>query len=699
MQSAPSFRAAKNQSLPDYSFDFKVTPRLKTQVEFWKKIYSKYNSKQVVIHDKEHLGVVYTVLDFSDLENTRSSRLRRRKRRHLVKKAKEKYRRILRKLARKRYKVEQLNKEEKRIYDLFAEVKGRKKFYRARSWRRIRAQTGQKDRFRKAIIRSGHYLGEMEKIFQAAGLPVELTRLPFVESFFNTHARSKRGATGMWQFMYSTGRNFLQINHLVDERKDPYLATEAAAKLLTRNYDRLGSWPLALTAYNHGAMGVARGLRRTQAETLEELIENYNHRRFGFASKNFYAEFLAALEVCENYRKYFGLLSIKKALQYDTVELPYYTNSQDITKHCNLSRDELKELNPALRRAVLKGHNHIPKGYPLHIPAGSRQAFLAAYERIPKERKYLAQKRNIRHRVRRGESLSLIARRYRCSIESIVAANNLKNRHFVRVGQYLRIPTIEMGEALLASGGSLQHRVRRGETLSKIAKRYRTSVSRLVRANNLSNRHFLQVGQKLIVPQPQLVAYRPRAKQKTASQPQVPEIETQAASTPQEEIIEGVGSEPPAGQENELLAEVPAEEESTPTLLIHEITVHPHETIGHYAEWARLPARSLRRLNSLKYRQQIHVGQKLAVELSQVTRAEFDKKRQAFQEKLEQQYLSQYKVEKVLTHTLKPRQNAWYLCRYVYNVPLWLVKKYNADKNLSELNVGDKLLIPVLKEM
>lgn len=691
-QQNPAREAEPN--ITDYSFEFKVTPKLQRQVEFWTKVYSKYSSDQVIIHDKEHLNVIYTVLDFSYLKNSRGSyRSKRKKRQRVVKKAKEKYRLILKKLAHKRAKISQLNQEERRIYNLFVPIYEKNKFYRASSWRRIRAQKGQKDSFQKAIIRSGLYIDKMEEIFQSAGLPIELTRLPFVESFFNPYAQSKCSASGMWQFMYATGRLFLKINHLVDERRDPFISTEAAAKLLKNNFDKLGSWPLALTAYNHGALGVARGLKRTQAETLEELIENYNHRRFGFASKNFYAEFLAALDVSTHYRKYFGELPLEKALAFDTVELPYYTNSKDLFKYCGITKEDLKVLNPALRLTVRRGENLIPKGYSLRIPKDTEEKFLVAYKQIPQERKYLAQNRNLKHRVRRGETLSVIARRYRTRIDSILAANSIRNPNLVRVGQYLRIPTRQISTAAISGNGTIKHRVRRGETLSKIARNYSCNISQISQLNNLRNRHILSVGQVLTIPQSQSFTYQTEKKNKKTD---ASEKEIEPSSTPQEEIVEAIQEENEEPAENKDFLPEGDNDNSSP---IQEVTVYPHETLGHYADWVRVSTHSLRSLNNLRYQQNIHVGQKLLVDFSQVTRAEFDEKRKTFHDDLEKQYLSQYKIERVLTHKLKPRQNVWYLCRYVYKVPLWLVKRYNANKNLAELHVGDEVLIPILKEM
>jgi membrane-bound lytic murein transglycosylase D len=230
----------------------------------------------------------------------------------------------------------------------------------------------------------------MEQIFREEGLPVELTRLPFVESSFNIRARSKVGASGIWQFMRSTGRHFLRINDAVDERNDPILATEAAAKLLKVNYESLKAWPLAVTAYNHGRQGMMRAVRRVGSDELDDVIGGYRARSFGFASSNFFACLLAAIEVERDAEKYFGKVERDAPLEFYEVRLPDSIRLTDLGKFMSLPIGAVAALNPGLSERVLAGRHAIPAGYRLRMPAdgktGKEQAakvFLAGYQEIP----------------------------------------------------------------------------------------------------------------------------------------------------------------------------------------------------------------------------------------------------------------------------------------------------------------------------
>ena len=147
----------------------------------------------------------------------------------------------------------------------------------------------------------------MRREFRDRGLPEDLAYLPHVESSFNTHAYSKYGAAGMWQFMRATGRRFLKVNYVVDERLDPLTATRAAAQLLKDNHKLLGTWPLAITAYNHGEVGMQRAVRKMGTKDIVAIIERYKGRSFGFASRNFYPQFLAARRVARSWRAHFGM--------------------------------------------------------------------------------------------------------------------------------------------------------------------------------------------------------------------------------------------------------------------------------------------------------------------------------------------------------------------------------------------------------
>ena len=152
------------------------------------------------------------------------------------------------------------------------------------------------------------FLDEIKQIFREHGLPVDLAYLPHVESSFNPDAYSKFGAAGIWQFTRSTGRRFMKVGYVLDERRDPIRATYAAAQLLKENYAKLGSWPLAITAYNHGLSGVRRAVRETGSDDIGEIVRQYKGSRFGFASRNFYAAFLAAADVSRDSERYFGVL-------------------------------------------------------------------------------------------------------------------------------------------------------------------------------------------------------------------------------------------------------------------------------------------------------------------------------------------------------------------------------------------------------
>ncbi|MBI2646400.1 MAG: lytic transglycosylase domain-containing protein, partial [Deltaproteobacteria bacterium] len=276
----PDFRKQKALGYePDVTF--RVPPGLKDKVDFWKLIYHYYSVDQYVLHDSDY-NLIYRSVDVSGIHRKNISY--RAQRKLLGQKLgvhKQEIRALLSSVHQKQAHPESMTAEEKKIFDLFRKVDAPKKFWNARY--NIRSQLGQKERFQQGIIWAGRYLPMMEKIFQEEGVPIELTRLPFVESSFNIKARSKVGASGVWQFIRSTGRRYLSINAAVDERNDPIEATRAAAKLLKTNYRYLEHWPLAVTAYNHGASGMQRAVKKVGTKDMASIIARYRSRTFGFA--------------------------------------------------------------------------------------------------------------------------------------------------------------------------------------------------------------------------------------------------------------------------------------------------------------------------------------------------------------------------------------------------------------------------------
>ena len=201
-------------------YHFSTPPGLQSEVDFWKKIYSEYSTKHAVVHDIKNLDVIYEVVYLGEKPLSRRSRERK------LEKTKKKYKNILRKINKTKNKAK-LKGEDKRVYELV-----KKDFYKAS--RQIRAQLGQKDRFREGIERSGLYMKEIKSIFKKFNLPDELSVLPHVESSFQIGAYSSAGAAGIWQFTRGTGRLFMRVGYDVDERRDPIIATYGAAKLLKR---------------------------------------------------------------------------------------------------------------------------------------------------------------------------------------------------------------------------------------------------------------------------------------------------------------------------------------------------------------------------------------------------------------------------------------------------------------------------------
>ncbi len=258
---------------------FPTSPLLEKKVRFWEMIFNDYTSDQLVIHDLATPDIVIGVEDFSRGDDSNG-----------MMKA---YNKAIKDFAERGESAKAISALHGRI--LKAYKRDDDAYNRLINGRaELRGQIGLKDIFLNAAQTAQLYLPHMEKIFKQNGLPKELTRIPFVESMFNVKAKSKVGASGIWQLMPSAARPYILVNKKRDERNQPLRATHAAAQILKSNYAKLQSWPLAITGYNHGANGVKRGCDRLGTTNLGDLILSYKSPSFGFASQNFYAEFLAA---------------------------------------------------------------------------------------------------------------------------------------------------------------------------------------------------------------------------------------------------------------------------------------------------------------------------------------------------------------------------------------------------------------------
>jgi membrane-bound lytic murein transglycosylase D len=324
-------------SLPEES-RFQVPADMRDRVNFWIKIYSHYSTTQGVFHLVDNPSVVLGEIDLTDI-----------------------------------FKDEKMTAYQKKI--MIKAVVQRKKAavmakFKIKDPGDVRLQMGLRDRMKKAMYISGKYLDRMEKIFHKKGMPIELTRIVFVESSFNIHAQSKVGASGLWQIMPNVARQKGYITSKYDKRNHPIEATKLAADMLKQNYSELKSWPLAITAYNHGLAGVKRMLRKNEAISLEELIESDNvTRTWGFASKNFYACFLAVLEVERNATELLGEDLMKAdSLAYKEFKLKTKRSKSQVIGWFDGSITRFKQMNPHLNWAKLKKSKYVPAGVSLMVP-------------------------------------------------------------------------------------------------------------------------------------------------------------------------------------------------------------------------------------------------------------------------------------------------------------------------------------------
>ncbi|MEN8180968.1 MAG: LysM peptidoglycan-binding domain-containing protein [Myxococcota bacterium] len=495
LTAAPVAAGTGHALVPEAPADlFPLPPSLEGRVRFWIRIYSEVGTDGGLLHDPDDLAVVYQVVRYPGV----SSRTRERK----VKADKKRYASILRTLA--GGKRTGLSKHEARVLALFPKGVSNKTLSHAA--RRVRFQLGQADKFRAGIARSGAWEDYIRGVLHERGVPEQLGALPHVESSFNPSAHSHAGASGIWQFTRGTGRRYMRVDHVIDERRDPLLATVAAARLLRANYESTGAWPLAITAYNHGAAGMRRAVSRLGTRDIGVIVEKYSSRTFGFASRNFYAEFLAALHVSMNHQEFFGEVERHAPAQPEIVLLDAHYAPKTLAKAFGVPVGDLRSANLALLSPVWDGQKLVPAGYGLRLPRNpNRPDGEVVLASIDASHRFSEQKRDRRYRVRRGDTLSKIARRFHVRESELMALNGLRSRNRIRAGQTLRLPLDEASPsrarvAREAPPSDGRYTVRRGDSLSAIAARFGVSQSSLSRANGLRNRNTIRVGQVLRIP-------------------------------------------------------------------------------------------------------------------------------------------------------------------------------------------------------
>lgn len=378
-----------------------------------------------------------------------------------------------------------------------------------------------------SLNRGAKYEKLFKRIFREEKVPEDLFYLPIVESGYRTRALSHAKAKGIWQFMTGTARlEGLTVNWWVDERCDPEKATRAAARHLKRLHDYYGDWYLALAAYNAGQGKVDRSIRKARTRNFWKIAR---HRWiFRRETRNYVPGFLAAMVIGKNPEKYgIKIAEPVEPISYDTVTIDSCTDLRVIAKLSGTTVNRIQELNPELRRLTTP----ITKApFAVHIPAGQKDNFVTRFAQLPKDKRVTLRY----HRIRPGQTLSQIARKYQTSVSAIKRANNIRNVRKVRAGKTLVIPIgqghdyyyraaqdFTVRKARFPRGKRIVHRVHRGDTLFGIALRYRTDVASVRKWNKL-NDTLLHPGQKLTVYYSRSVAPKPSVKPHKTPKPVPP---------------------------------------------------------------------------------------------------------------------------------------------------------------------------------
>ncbi|MGD8915524.1 MAG: LysM peptidoglycan-binding domain-containing protein [Syntrophobacterales bacterium] len=359
-----------------------------------------------------------------------------------------------------------------------------------------RFQTTERKFFTDSHKLSGRYRPYIVEEMKKAGLPVELSWLPLIESGFKTKALSKARALGLWQFIASTAYRYdLRRDRWVDERMDPELSTKAAITYLKVLHELFGDWTTVLAAYNCGEGNVLRVIRQQHVNYLDDFWDLYP--RLPLETARYVPRFLAALHIIKDPEKYgFNDLEQDEPLRSEKVQVSKQMRLKDIARTLDVTQKTLEELNPSLRYKATPNYPFM-----LNLPLETREMFLANLEQIPKWKP--PQRAYVVHRVRFGETLSGIAMKYRVPVRRIVHANGLRSASRIRAGQRLKIPL--RGQIILASnpphsepGSTIHYRVKRGDSLWLIAQRFNTTVAK-IKALNQIHSNLLQTGQTILV--------------------------------------------------------------------------------------------------------------------------------------------------------------------------------------------------------
>ncbi|WP_162144354.1 lytic transglycosylase domain-containing protein [Methylocaldum szegediense] len=487
---------------------FAEPPGLQDAVQFWRQVFGVWRLNQFALHDNVHLGVVYDVIKLPDVDGNGLTPEQKSSVEWYVNALKDE----LQELEERVRFGAPLSDSQQRLFDLLVAHAGEGAIYGASQ--RVRSQRGLRERFLRGLEISGRYDRLFRRIFREAHLPEDLALLPHVESSFVNHAQSTAGAVGMWQFMRSTARRCLHLSRAVDERFDPVFAARGAARYLAHAYDVLGDWGLAITSYNHGIGGMVRASREFGPD-LGRIVRYYQGPAFGFASRNFYAEFLAVRSIIQNLPDYFPEgVSFEPPLRHDLLRLTRPVSVTHLATAHGVERDTLAALNPAWTTTAIKGHTLLPAGIDVWLPRGTlasasgfsdygEPVLMAGGDLLPDQ---TPQASETDGRIITAGLSDFTEESVSVRPRLLVAPAPVPPSDIVRTSAHRKTAAKTANSGLKAKSKQSPkqairiHTVRRGESPRVIAAKYGVGLRKLLTINAITKRTVLRPGQKLRIP-------------------------------------------------------------------------------------------------------------------------------------------------------------------------------------------------------
>jgi membrane-bound lytic murein transglycosylase D len=384
-----------------------------------------------------------------------------------------------------------------------------------------------------------------------------------------------------------------------------------------------------------------------------------------------------------------------------------------------ISLEQLRADNPALRPAVWEGNKRIPRGFPVKVRAAAVSSgdLLAM---IPMDYKFAVQTPDVAYVVERGDSLSVIARRFDTTVSRLVALNQLRSRNRISIGQRLLLPqdNVDTSQMVVEAEATAdgRYQVRRGDTVSLIAARFGVSEQEVLSLNGIADRNRIYPGQDLRLP-----GFESEGEQPTPTPPITLEESTTELALMDESL-------PPAAvlpDDQEMNSEVTTEEETAEAVdpelddtevaqqLVESLSADPSdykvasndtveiqasETLGHFAEWLGIRAWDIRRLNNMAYRDPVIIGERLRLEFSSVTIAEFERERREFHSNMQRDFFASYRIQGVETYQVRRGDNIGAIARNRYSSPIWLIRQYNPELDFNRIQIGQSIVFPLLEQ-